>query len=556
MKAKINVFLQQMLRSPKEFPVEMVMGICFFIIAVINTEHRLRFATDGVDAEILSLFVPLTVLTYWLNRLRKRQTEKKWRNVCTVAYILSGFLFLPLMTLYLDPFIKTTAFVFTYILAGILLVVGTRWMDNRGFAAHVLHVTTQMIIGCAIMGLLNLVVMAIVASFLYIFGIDTPRHLFEHIFFFIWFVLAPQVCFTLTTQGEDEVNEPVKPLRIVLDYILSPAVIIYTVILYLYFFTIVAKWDLPKGNVAWLITGFIAAALIGRLMQYVLVKRHYDWFYKYLPWIAIPPIVMYWIGSVYRISVYSFTESRFYLIVAGVLMTLFIVMLIWKRTRKFQLMALIAAGAIVVFTYIPGISAKSIGFRCQLERFHKMVSELKLMDAKTGKLPTKIDLDAINADSVKCAQYRELSSIIKYVRDDMGYAAFEQQYGQWKYYAYNFNEGNSIGLGGVSEWVSVTAPIDLGNYNILIASGDYNRDSVPTVYYDQEDVIVERDDTELLRYPINAFLRQHPEVINQPNRLCVYRNDSLLLVLGGIEVTNGKVTHVNTGEFLLFGKKQ
>lgn len=291
-------------------------------------------------------------------------------------------------------------------------------------------------------------------------------------------------------------------------------------------------------------------------MQYVLVKRHYDWFYKYLPWIAIPPIVMYWIGSVYRISVYSFTESRFYLIVAGVLMTLFIVMLIWKRTRKFQLMALIAAGAIVVFTYIPGISAKSIGFRCQLERFHKMVSELKLMDAKTGKLPTKIDLDAINADSVKCAQYRELSSIIKYVRDDMGYAAFEQQYGQWKYYAYNFNEGNSIGLGGVSEWVSVTAPIDLGNYNILIASGDYNRDSVPTVYYDQEDVIVERDDTELLRYPINAFLRQHPEVINQPNRLCVYRNDSLLLVLGGIEVTNGKVTHVNTGEFMLFRKKQ
>ena len=550
MKTKINVFLQQMLRSPKEFPVEMVMGVCFFVIAVINTEHRLRFATDGVDAEILSLFVPLTVLTYWLNRLRKRQTEKKWRNVCTVAYILSGFLFLPLMTLYLDPFIKTTAFVFTYILAGILLVVGTRWMDNRGFAAHALHVTTQMIIGCAIMGLLNLVVMAIVASFLYIFGIDTPRHLFEHIFFFIWFVLAPQVCFTLTTQGEDEVNEPVKPLRIVLDYILSPAVIIYTVILYLYFFTIVAKWDLPKGNVAWLITGFIAAALIGRLMQYVLVKRHYDWFYKYLPWIAIPPIVMYWIGSVYRISVYSFTESRFYLIVAGVLMTLFIVMLIWKRTRKFQLMALIAAGAIVVFTYIPGISAKSIGFRCQLERFHKMVSELKLMDAKTGKLSKTVDFDAIYKDSLLCGQYRELCSVISYVRGEMGYSAFEQQYGQWKYNGYQFDYRDGESFPVPRDYVELTQPVDLRYYNILLPKENY------IVDYDGDVVKVTLDAKVVMSYPIVNLVRQNPALLDTPERLCTYHNDSLLLVLGGLEVTNGKVTHVNTGDFMLFRKKQ
>jgi len=301
--------------------------------------------------------------------------------------------------------------------------------------------------------------------------------------------------------------------------------------------------------VAWLITGFIAVTLIGRLMQYVLANHHYDWFYTRLPWIAIPPLVMYWIGSVYRISAYSFTESRFYLIVAGVLMTLFVVMLIWKRTRHFQMMALIAAGAIVVFTYIPGISAKSIGFRCQLERFNKMVSDMNLLDAKTGKLPTKIDLDAISADSLQCAQYRELSSVIKYVRDDMGYSAFEKQYGQWKYYYYDFNEGKAKGMGAESEWVSMTYPIDLGNYNILLKSRE------PAISFDQEDVIVEQNDTELLRYPINAFLRQHPEAIKQPNRLCVYRNDSLLLVLGGIEVTNGEVTHVNTGEYMLFRKR-
>ena len=65
--------------------------------------------------------------------------------------------------------------------------------------------------------------MAIVASFLYIFGIDKPVHLYEHIIRFIWFVLAPQVCCTLIRQNEDEVSEPPKVLRLILNFILSPA---------------------------------------------------------------------------------------------------------------------------------------------------------------------------------------------------------------------------------------------------------------------------------------------------------------------------------------------
>ena len=554
MNSKFKSFMQQLLRSPREFPVETLMGVIFFFIALWHMENRvwndvLGRLVSGVNEDILAFFVPLIVLTYWLNRQRKRQTVRKCQTICISAYVLSGLLFLPLMALDLKPFIETLAFGFTYVLAGILLVVGTRWMDNRSFAAHALHVTTQMIIGCAITGLLNLVVMAIVASFIYIFGLHTPSHLYEHIISFVWFVLAPQVCFTLMTQDEDEVKEPVKPLRIILDFILSPAVIIYTVILYLYFITIAVKWDLPKGNVAWLITGFISAALVGRLMQYVLTRRHYDWFYTRLPWIAIPPLVMYWIGSVYRVSVYSFTESRFYLIVAGVLMTLFVVMLLWRRSRRFQLMALITAGAIVVFTYIPGISARSIGLSCQVERFNKLVTELKLTDSKTGKLPKKVDINVINADSVLCSQYRELSSIIYYVRKDMGYPAFERQYGQWMYSEYDFRFGERNSRSGEVEWVSPTHSIDLGTYNILLIGSSYN------VYFDQENVVVTHSQKEILRYPINDLVRQHPELMNQPERLCVHRNDSILIVLSDVGHSDGKVTDVNVSDYRLFRKR-
>jgi hypothetical protein len=303
--------------------------------------------------------------------------------------------------------------------------------------------------------------------------------------------------------------------------------------------------------VAWLITGFIAVALIGRLMQYVLTKRHYDWFYNHLPWIAIPPLVLYWIGSVYRISVYSFTESRFYLIVAGVLMTLFIMMLIWKRTRKFQLMALIAAGAIVVFTYIPGISAKSIGLRCQMERFHKLATELKVFDAKTGLLPRRIDIDVIRKSSELCKQYRELCSVIDYVRKDMGKEAFFKQYGQWKFREYEFyyqadNNGEEI---GELDLIELTHSVNLGDYNELLPEKDYK------VHYDGDVVKVMHDAKEVMSYPVDNLVCQNPALLDDPENLCVYCNDSLMLVLKDFTIRNGQVQGVNLVDYMLFRKK-
>ena len=294
MNTKLKSLLQQLLQSPRRYPVEFALGIVFFVIAVLDSESSTwneasARMESAVNSDILWFFVPLVALSFWLHRVNR------W------VYLASFFLFLPLMALDLKPFLWTYGFAFTYVLAGILLVVGNRKLDNRSFAAHALHVVTQMFFGMLITGILNLAVVAIVASFFYIFAIDEPKHFYEHIYQFIWFVLAPQVCCTLIRQNEDEVAEPFKVLRIILNFILSPAVIIYTVILYTYFIKIAFEWDLPKGGVAWMVMGFITVALVGRMAQSILSKRYYDWFYNRFTLIAIPPLIMYWIGSIYRI---------------------------------------------------------------------------------------------------------------------------------------------------------------------------------------------------------------------------------------------------------------
>ena len=548
MNNRLKTILQQLLQSPRRFPVEMVLGVVFFIIAVWDSEthvwnEKTAQYESAVNGDVLWLFVPLMALTFWLHRVNR------W------AYLASFFLFLPLMMLDLKPFLWTYGFGFTYVLAAILLIIGYKRMDNRSFAAHALHVATQLFFGLLISCILYMAVLAITASFFYIFGIDEPQHFYEHIAQFIAFVLAPQVCCTLVHQNEDEVAEPFKILRIILNFILSPAVIIYTVILYTYFIKIVFEWDLPKGGVAWLVMGFITVALIGRVAQSILSQRYCDWFYRWFTLIAIPPLIMYWIGSIYRIRLYSFTESRFYLMVAGVLMTLFVLMLFRKHTRQYQLMALIFGAAIILFTYIPGISAKSIGLACQKQRLTALISELKLADAKTGRLNDDLDMRSIKQDSMMCERYKDITSVISYVRNEIGTKEFEAQYGKWAHSEYSFNYDKANGQSVVSPCRSDNTyirrrPVELGEYTIMLPQKEFEYN------FNDQMIIVTMDKDTVLEYPIQDAIRQDTMLLHHPEQLLTYRNDSLMLVLEGIVIKDTVVTDVRYYGLQLFRKSQ
>ena len=543
MNAKLKSLLQQLLQSPRRFPVELALGVVFFIIAVWDTETRewnekaLQFESE-VNGDILYFFVPLMALTFWLHRVNR------W------AYLASFFLFLPLMMLDLKPFLWTYGFTFTYVLAAILLIVGNRRLDNRSFAAHALHVATQMFFGLLISGILYMAVLAIMASFFYIFGIDEPRHFYEYFAQFIFFLLAPQICCTLVRQNEDEVAEPFKILRLILNFILSPAVIIYTIILYTYFIKIVFEWDLPKGGVAWMVMGFITTALVGRVAQSILSQRYYDWFYKRFTLIAIPPLIMYWIGSIYRIRLYSFTESRFYLMVAGVLMTLFVLMLFRERTRRYQLMTLIFGAAIILFTYIPGISAKSIGLACQKQRLTELISELKLTDAKTGKLNDDLDTWSIKQDSLLCERYKDVTSVIKYVRNEMGDKEFEAKYGKWSHSEYSFNYANNTDTVYISANTYIRRkPVELGEYTIILPSKAYEYN------YNDTTITITQDKDTVLEYPIQKIVSQDTSLLHHPEQLLTYRNDSLMIVLEGLCIKGTVITDVRYYGLQLFRKR-
>ena len=103
MNTKIKTLLQQLLLSPKKFPVEAALGLAFFLISAWHL-HTAEWSNvtgrmeGDLNADILWLFVPLIVLSFWLRKVNR------W------LYFASLFLFVPLMALNLKPFLWTYGF--------------------------------------------------------------------------------------------------------------------------------------------------------------------------------------------------------------------------------------------------------------------------------------------------------------------------------------------------------------------------------------------------------------------------------------------------------------
>ena len=538
MNAKLRNMMRLLAESPRRFPVELALGLTFFLVAAYQTDKSgwwnvVDETVGRMDGDVLWLYVPLAVLSFWLGRVNR------W------AYVASYFLFVPLAWLVGKGFFNTFGFAFTYMLAAILLFVGHKRMDNRTLGTHALHIGIQTAFGVLVAGVLTLAQYAIIGSFAYIFGLDVPGNLYIYIDEFIWFVIAPQVCYTFIRQGvdEDEHGAFMKVVRIILDFILSPAIIIYTVILYAYFIKIAVMWDLPKGGVAWMVMAFVAVALGGCLAQEMLEKRHYDWFYGRFTWIAIPPLIVYWIGSTYRIGVYDFTEARIYLMVAGVLMTLFVLMLAWRRTRRFQLMAIVLGAAVVLFTYIPGISARSFGLRCQTARMLEYAERLKLLNEKTGRFVRDFDVQKQIISEKSRELYKHFYSSMEYVQKEMGREDFSTHYGTWNG---PYPESTHV----PNEVHELLKPVNVGKCNVMLPNEDYE------VEYRQGIVTVHRRDGQLvMKYPIAEKVEKKPELLNHPKELFVYQNDSLLLVLRRFWTKGDRIDDVGSYEFNLFRKQ-
>lgn len=495
--------------SVRKFPLEAALGVGYCILFVLAYWGKIPAARGG-DALMWTLqwFFPHFVLLFSLHQYSR---GRSWMiALCCLAWLF----WIPL--LWMDRDVNDGYVLVAWLLAFILLFVGDRRMDNLAYGRHILHVVLSMGYGVLIGGLLLLTLLALIGSVDFLFALALRGMWYEFPVALIVFIVIPLLCCHFVT-GQDLGEKGKTLLRIAIDYILSPALVLYAVILYVYIVLILFHWQLPEGGVAYLVLCFLAVGMSCYLLRLQLAEeqRHFEWFYKSFPTFALAPLVLLWTGTLRRIMDYGVTTERFYLLLLDGLVTLFILMLLVRRSSSFQWMTLILAVAAILFTYIPGIRAKDFGIRSQQARLEKLLPLLQQDDEAV-----------IKADD-----------IYAYLKKNMDPDAFEARYGQYASVMEERKLSAFLQEEDISEtprWLVPNEPVDLGEYAEYIPASLYH------ITQDAREVVVYSKETEeeLLHCPVadrlSCYNGDSARVFIQD--LLVYKNDQYMAIFKEMSV--------------------
>jgi len=137
-------------------------------------------------------------------------------------------------------------------------------------------------------------------------------------FIFSTFLYFSGLIFIILSSFVQQYNKYLlKYLNFSVVYLISPLQLIYTTILYIYLFKIIKEWQLPNGEVAWMVTTLCVFSILSVVfLKYTKFTNKYNYlkFYvKYLPFLILPLIFLLFVSVFVRIEFYGVTEYRYFL---------------------------------------------------------------------------------------------------------------------------------------------------------------------------------------------------------------------------------------------------
>ena len=428
-----------------------------------------------------------------------------------------------------EAFVDSSAYAYSLLLTAMVMLLSKHGSHDRQVGENFVDLALSAIMSVILFAVVSLAIILILASVFFIFSIESDLwNFYKHIFYFMTYVAMPVTFLECQYTGVGCKVIKMRFFDILLNYVVGSALVVYTAVLYAYLLKIGVTWELPKGGITAMISAFYIVAFLGLMINKVLPNRFYNWFYRFFGYISLPLLVLFWVSLTYRIGEYSFTESRVYMALAGVTMVMGTVVLIVARKNRFAIILSIAAVLIAVFTYIPGITALSIGIDCQRERMLALAREIGIYDEDTQKILGINQLP--DEDNEK---YREMYESYRYLANEYSWNTLEKMYGVVNADIIENSSGNY-------QWLNRACEVHLGDYNCLQNRYDYTVD-----VENQEVVVNETSKGKVLQQPVKAVeANENGEVTDE--QMITYSNEQYLLVLDCFRTQNGKLDDVTS----------
>lgn len=338
-------------------------------------------------------------------------------KACTTAY----WVLLPLyiLTAFLpDAWASSVEIRYLYALLPALYLLARGVWSNTRFSQRFYSMMRSLLIALAVAALLAMLLMLILLSVDTLFG--NSSHIVNHLY-----VICLILCFALVAPLvfiglESQTAPPAATLleEITVNYILTPALLLYNVVLYAYAATILLRWDLPQSSVASMVMAFVAVQVAIDIVRPLLSRQPLKWYFRWFGLIALPLVVLFWVATGYRLSQYGLTIDRCYLLLAGLLMTLYCLFTPFLRIRPWHwCTALLTAGVFILALGGP-LSARQLSLRTQLHIIRANAAQAHLLTPQ-GTIDT-VAFRPDPADTLYAPQHRAVYQAMCYIEHDLG----------------------------------------------------------------------------------------------------------------------------------------
>ena len=286
--------------------------------------------------------------------------------------------------------------------------------NNQGFTyrnfTNLFHLGLATAVWLLVFGL----VAAILFTITTLFNVEFSYSFYSH--FYTSLGIFTQPLFFLVFQQRQAKSEMTlnRIFEILVNFVLAPALMIFTVLLYAYVVQIIFEGVLPKGMLANITLPYLLGGLGVYALRSICAKARWETFFKFYPYLAIVPIVLLWLAIDRRISAYAWTEQRIYLVALATAITIAYAILIVPKARQYRLISGVVMVAIFAMTWI--VKPQEIAYQSQTVRFEQLLKKLNLSDG-SGKIRDDIDFveRLENMPKSELKDWEELDNVSDYL---------------------------------------------------------------------------------------------------------------------------------------------
>ena len=369
---------------------------------------------DAYGVFVARIYAVLFFGYFWFGASKLFAEGRGWNLTKYLACALPLFLCVALFIFYSPQWHLYLSFFIPALLSFIIIAPFSKRANSDDFSFWFYNYSTWFGVACAVLSGLILMggLSAALASIHYLFDVKIDSEVYADIATFAGTLFGPLCALSWVSREfyfKEEECKTFPGLKFIINWLLAPLVILYLVILYAYLVKIMFTWELPRGQLAYMMTGFGGLGIVTYLVAWpvrdqgsVQLMLFYRWFFPAL----IGPVFMQSLAIALRISEYGVTEDRYAIVMTALWFGITAAMFTVGKPSLKTIPSVLAA--LLVFAAVGPWGAVSVSGYSQHHRLEQLMAKYDIL--KDGHI-VKTDME------IPFVERQNISSILDYMNN-------------------------------------------------------------------------------------------------------------------------------------------